>query len=1777
MKIKWIAFKGSIFSSNITTFTVPSHSAAMLPVFFNPDYGKEYTDTLTIKSTDPFNEYEYVYLSGKGLGPIYSASKSILDFGKVGIGKDSTLSLDVRNFGNRDLVISIQDSFTSRFSTDFSSAVVPADSDSVRIAITFRPTMGKSYSDNLKLSVNNPIHPERFFYVSGTGGGPEAEISPGSIDFGIVLPGEQKTESLTIKNTGTDSLVISSIVKSDTCFVLSDSTGKIPPGDSKIIQVTFSPADKIEYSDTLWIYSNANLNSLSFITLNGLGGYKEIFLPDTTLSFDSTKVTTSVSDSFVIKNIGISPLVISGITKNQAVFYTGLLPDTVMPSDSVYVKLFFSPASRQSYSDTLTITSNDPENSTKRMYITGLGTASLFSTTTTSMNFDSVLAGDSSSVSFYIKNTGNSELIVSKSGTIGSVFSTSFSSGSVSVGDSLQVAVLFKPDSARGDYSGNLILNSNDPENPADTISVSGVGKASKIELSVTSMVFDTVTVGDTLSKSLVIRNLGTDTLLISEISTQSAFFSVDDTLAVINAGDSLVTQIKFSPHHNIGYLDTVFIHSNALNDTFLTVNLKGNNGRNFVPIITSVPDTNLTEDQLYRYIINYYDYDGHGVIYRLITGPDSMKIDTTGAKIEFLPLQSDVGSSTVSLYIDDNNGGLDTQTFVIHVAQVNEPPVITSTANSIWFLDTLNTYQVTATDEENDPLSYGLEIFPDSMTMDSSGLVQWTPHTSAKYYVKLWAKDTANAKVYQELSIEAKLSNKTPVITSQPDTNAYFGFNFSYDVEATDQNGDTLVYRLLQRPDGMSIDSTTGLIIWNFTAVDTGIYLIILQVEDGMGEKAQQLFNLHVMLNSPPNITSIPDTISYYGKLYTYTVTAQDLNNDPIVYGFQQKPDSMVIDSTSGVVTWTPMESDTGVFTIIVEARDSEGGIGTQTYCLYTLQWPNQVPQITSVPDTVSYTDRLYTYTVTATDTDNDTLTFRLLQKPAGMSIDSSSGSINWTPALSDTGDYNIIIEADDGAGASAQQTYTLHILRLPNYKPEITALADTVAMEGLPFYRQVYAADIDPEDTITFTDNSPLFDILSSGLISFIPQQGSAGTYDIKIFISDGTEADTAGFKLTIKDTNARPAITAVPDTFAYEDSLYYYKVSAADTDTMDNLVFSDNTALFDISPDSGIISFTPVNNNVGQHNITIYVNDGLLMDSTSFLLTVVNTNDAPVITSVPDTVVNEGENYIYQATAADVDGDSVFFGLNNSPQGMNVSNSGLLSWQPGAADIGTHQVELYASDIYGAKGIQSFYLTVRDSNQAPVFTVQFPDSIYEDQNFSIHVTADDPDSDSVYISGKEMPPGSSYDSLTQIFTWIPSNSQTGNNTIIFEAQDSLGGTGSLIVNLYVIPVNDAPYFTSIPEFTIMPDSVHKLILSDYTIDPDNDKSALTWSVSGGSRVLFTLDNNIVSFYSSSVFDSTEEFTAIVSDPGGLADTVKIVIHVSTSGYQPGLENMPDKLTVNEDESKEIELTPWVTDKDSDLNRMKWKIPSSELITVEIDSVNKKALFIPEKDYYGYDTLSVKVTDPEGHSTEKLLPVEILPVNDSPEITFFCPALDTTITDGDLLTFKYSAEDPENDSFSQQWLYNGDPVSKDTAYTLQGSKTGGREKYVELLVFDSNDTTSLLWNIHIKDKIIGGIIEETGVVPDKWELKQNYPNPFNPGTVITLHQKRAADTKVFIYSVKGQIVRQLINRRLSPGIYRISWDGRNDSGLPVTSGVYIYQVRNKFYTFSKTMILLK
>ena len=150
---------------------------------------------------------------------------------------------------------------------------------------------------------------------------------------------------------------------------------------------------------------------------------------------------------------------------------------------------------------------------------------------------------------------------------------------------------------------------------------------------------------------------------------------------------------------------------------------------------------------------------------------------------------------------------------------------------------------------------------------------------------------------------------------------------------------------------------------------------------------------------------------------------------------------------------------------------------------------------------------------------------------------------------------------------------------------------------------------------------------------------------------------------------------------------------------------------------------------------------------------------------------------------------------------------------------------------------------------------------------------------------------------------------------------------------------------------------------------------------------------------------------------------------------------------------------------------------------------------------------------------------------------------------------------------------IFNGSEVSGDGDIVrlifrvLSDFEDNARFEIADGLVFDPSQ---------FANPLAGGVLD-IQTTPTEFALLQNFPNPFNPDTTIGYELAESADVTLQIYNVVGQVVRTLMAAESqSVGRYQVRWDGMDDRGMPVSSGIYFYQISaGKFQDVRKLMLL--
>ncbi len=260
----------------------------------------------------------------------------------------------------------------------------------------------------------------------------------------------------------------------------------------------------------------------------------------------------------------------------------------------------------------------------------------------------------------------------------------------------------------------------------------------------------------------------------------------------------------------------------------------------------------------------------------------------------------SQPGTYTIDIIGTDNLGKWYETLYltVIPSQPANLPPTITSIPNQQINEGMSYSYQVLASDPENNLLTYSLTGAPTGFTINSNGLITGIAppvNTNTNYNIIIGVSDGVNfvTQSYTLTILDVLPTNQAPEITSSPVTSVIEGNYYEYDVDAIDNDGDILTYNIMDTHGWLHINSNTGLISGTAPQVSSSTdYTITVEVSDNKGGTDTQTYTLRVKNYIYGSSQGTSRVISDYNDIYYQNKYYDQFNRDKIVYRENAKPE---------------------------------------------------------------------------------------------------------------------------------------------------------------------------------------------------------------------------------------------------------------------------------------------------------------------------------------------------------------------------------------------------------------------------------------------------------------------------------------------------------------------------------------------------------------------------------------------------------------------------------------------------------------------------------------------------------------------------------------------------------------------------------------------------------------------------------------------------------------------------------------------------------------------
>lgn len=497
-----------------------------------------------------------------------------------------------------------------------------------------------------------------------------------------------------------------------------------------------------------------------------------------------------------------------------------------------------------------------------------------------------------------------------------------------------------------------------------------------------------------------------------------------------------------------------------------------------------------------------------------------------------------------------------------------------------------------------------------------------------------------------------------------------------------------------------------------------------------------------------------------------------------------------------------------------------------------------------------------------------------------------------------------------------------------------------------------------------------------------------------------------DTAALRITSEaDPQAQaPQFAQIPRQTTQEDSAF-------ELDLLDFVTDNDSSPdklHFQITPgqhlqtqlSGSLLQIIPQSNWFGNSSVNVTVTDeSQLSDVTDIAVTVSAVNDAPIVLSLPQTSMPQDTSITLNVSewATDIDDDdgtlqwsfTNYFHIQLDYQQQNkiLRISSPQDWS------GFEYVQATVQDSSGESTTDTLLIQVTETRFPPSIQ-NFPDvSFSEDDSGFVQLND--------YVTDKDTPPGNLFwrvsgnhnievyiDHSAQLARFTAQKDWFGNEDCYVVVSDPDQSTDSVLINVQVEAVNDAPVFLTLPAINLS-EELHKSIdLSYYVHDVDDNFNQLQFSYSGNSHVLVSISSRgQATFSADSLWYGQEVISLGVTDRAGAEDAGNVTVFKQNLAHAPSISGLP-AVQVDEDAQTSLELANYVSDPDQPVDQLSWSFSGEEHIQLVYDAQNMHLQITPRADWFGVEKISLRVEDTDHYFDIDTLSITVLPVNDAPQI---------------------------------------------------------------------------------------------------------------------------------------------------------------------------------------------
>lgn len=745
-------------------------------------------------------------------------------------------------------------------------------------------------------------------------------------------------------------------------------------------------------------------------------------------------------------------------------------------------------------------------------------------------------------------------------------------------------------------------------------------------------------------------------------------------------------------------------------------VTVGGGNGAslecNHAPVVAPIADQTVAENTLLEVAPSGGDIDGDYLSWSGSNLPSGSTVSPLSGVFTWLPSFVQAGTySGVTLHASDGNGGTGSASFAITVTNVNRPPIIAAIADATTNRGSLLVVTPSASDADGDALMWSGSALPAGATVDSNtGAFEWTPSPSQNGVFAGVTLSVADGQGGTDSkSFGVNVENRPPILDPIADRGVSENSLLTFNCTASDGDGDMLTWFGESLPSGATLSASTGTFAWTPEFDAAGSYPgIAVHVADQFGGSSIATFSIWVdNTNRAPSVAAIPDQAVNEGNLLSVQAIGSDADGDPLTWFGWNLPSGAAVDNSTGGFSWTPDMFSAGSYPSVTIAA-SDGQATSSVGFTINVHNTNRPPIVDPISDRAVFKGDALGVLPNASDPDGDALSWTGASLPLGASVDPATGLFVWNPGQSQTGVYSgVTLTAADGNGGSASASFTVTVL---NRAPTVSPIADQAIGEQSLLTVTPNGFDQDSDPLLWFGTSIPSGAAVnpSTGEFSWTPSYNDAGVYvGVTLIARDTDSAEgSAAFSITVLNVNRPPTVAPIASQTVSEGALLIVTPTGSDGDG-DVLTWTGSglPSGATVTATSGIFTWTPGFSDAGSYSgVTITASDGLGGSaSSSFVITVSNTNRAPTILPLQDRSIAEGATLVVIPAGSDPDGDALTWSGTQLPAGATVdASTGRFTWQPSYSDAGSYTgVTFHAVDAGGLSAQATFTIHVLNAS--------------------------------------------------------------------------------------------------------------------------------------------------------------------------------------------------------------------------------------------------------------------------------------------------------------------------------------------------------------------------------------------------------------------------------------------------------------------------------------------